>query len=137
MAKKNHELLGRRWDFMEPVARSIVTWRREEAELAGYPECESRSSVIRRKLAYPVLKHLGCGPITTEVIRKEVNLGVDMAVEYFDDCWWRLEHLGAHDFSDEDLESMKECNRVWTKPAATVNSSGSRHSRAPCSWPRW
>jgi hypothetical protein len=107
MPKQNFELLGRTWNFMYPPGEIAKHWRQTKV----YPECRSLSVAIRDKLLYSIFKHLGFDYVTTKEIREEVEQGVDMAVRYFDDKWWRPEHMDKGNFSEAELAAYTEANR--------------------------
>lgn len=110
--KKNHEILGRKWDAYLSPAKMVKAVRQDLAELLKFPECETRSHCIRTMLCFPALKHLGFGNLTGREVRKAVERGADLCVQYFDDTWWRPEKLNQSGFSKEDLLSIKATNRL-------------------------
>lgn len=110
--KKNHEILGRKWDAYVSPAKMLQQVRKDLTDLLKFPECETRSNCIRNMLCFPALKHLGFGTLTANEVRKEVERGVDLCVQYFDDTWWRPEKVKECDFSKEELLSINATNRL-------------------------
>src|SRR5262245_40295813 len=110
MTVAKYELLGRKWDYMSPVAETIAYWRHTDMKLAGHHHCDGRAARIRQKLFYPGLRHLGFGPISNEDVRKEVDQGVDLALEYFNDSWWRPDEMNRHGLSEKDLNTLNQLN---------------------------
>lgn len=110
MKQSNHEVLGRKWDYMWPVPETIAFWRETDAKMASWPDCDSRATRIRQKLFYPALRHLGFGPISVEDVRKEVDAGVGLTVEYFDDTWWRTERIKQLGLNETDRDTLNRLN---------------------------
>lgn len=61
-----------------------------------------RQSLILASLHYPVLEHLGYGPI--EGLRQRLDEGMDAAVDYFFGDWWRADPEDAKVFGKPGLD---------------------------------
>lgn len=107
----NYEILGRKWCYTRPLREAIAHWRELESTERVEPDCETRSSLIRRKLFFPALRHLGFGPIDADEVRREVDDGVTLSVDYFHGDWWRADAIRQFDFTDDEKEDLIEFNR--------------------------
>lgn len=103
MKPKNHELLGRKWDYMHPLPELLEDLRSEDKKFSNVPNVGPRLGHISNKLMFPVLYHLGFGPVSD--VRQEVEDGVDLALEYFDDVWWRPE--GIDRLPPEEIKRLR------------------------------
>lgn len=93
MKSENYQRLECQWTAMYPPVEFLEVLRREEAEYAVNPRAQIRRDRICDKLYYPVLQHLGYVSIEPETIRKEVETGVDLSLDYFLGSWWRPEAI--------------------------------------------
>jgi hypothetical protein len=110
MKPKNYELLGHRWEYYLTLDEFLEDLSKNDAKKASLPIWRSRSSRIEQKVFYPVLQHLGFGPIAIEAVRKEIEHGVDLAVDYFDDTWWRPDEMRRAGLSENELDVMNARN---------------------------
>jgi hypothetical protein len=111
MKKENYQLLGRTWSGIYSPSQMPAYLREVEAQRANEPDCESLSERIRDKPLYPLLWHLGFRVLSVSEIRKEVEDGVDLALRYFDDRWWRPQELEKYKLTEEELLDINELNR--------------------------
>jgi hypothetical protein len=118
MAKrKNYQLLERK--LMNPPTKLLAILRDQEAMCEKVaPTCANFSDRIWSKVVYPVLRHLGFDVVSTAESRKAVREGVELAVDYFGDRWWRKE-VKQSDFTKEELESLQFNPTAWDKDNAT------------------
>jgi hypothetical protein len=112
MAKMNYELLGRKWDSDMSVKEIIEYYQELEETWASFPRWESQSTRIHDQLLLPALRHLGLMAIATNQIRKQVDHGVDLALRYFDDTWWRAK-LDSSQISSKTLNEIKANPFAW------------------------
>ena len=105
MKQPNYELLGRKWDYNKPLPELIEHRRQKDAKFGKVPD----SARIRQKLLYPALRHLGFGPIGIDDVRKEIDHGVDLAVEYFHGTWWYTDEIS----DDRDSLKAMDKKRPW------------------------
>jgi hypothetical protein len=116
MARKNHELLSRAWDFTHRPSEITKEWRKTDERLTTpYPSCEGLAERIRTKTFFPILRHLGFHAVPPEEVRAEVDAGVDLAVGYFDDAWWRPERFDLPDPSEDDQDYLQQIQQAMDK----------------------
>lgn len=89
---KRFEVLGREWCYSKPVAETVADWQDIHSAFE-VPNAETRSIQIKSKLFYPAIYHLGFGSISEDVVWKECNRALDLAVDYFTGKWWTVEEI--------------------------------------------
>lgn len=78
---KNYQLLGREWDYYIPLPEFLERLSQHDAMHSASKSVVNKKEQLREKLSYPVLQHLGFGPI--DGVAEQVARGVDLAVVYF------------------------------------------------------
>lgn len=119
---KNYELLGRKWSYNWDVPGTIAYWQECDSKLKDSSRANHcRYARINNKLFYPCLQHLGFGPINPALIRKEVEEGVDLALQYFDDQWWRVENMDREGLQESAFHELLQRNTMRMDKSASRN----------------
>src|SRR5262245_5729141 len=106
MNAKRHQILGK--NLHNSVSDCLDVLRSSDQDDRALIAAGNRSqfgfrlSLILASLHYPVLEHLGYGPI--EDLRQRLDEGMDAAVDYFFGDWWRADKEDARVFGTPGLD---------------------------------
>ena len=69
---KNHELLGRKWEYNKSVSDLIAKRRSVDPKSFYMPSAQGRAHQIEQTLFFPALRHLGFPPRTLDGFQTQI-----------------------------------------------------------------
>lgn len=87
----NHELLDRKWVWPLSFEERLARKAEDDRNFGGSATLNQRNAHIKSKLDLPVWQHLGFGLVPN--LRAQLDMGVDLAVDYFWGDWWTPQGL--------------------------------------------